>query len=321
MTKARKRDLLTIFDLSLEDVLFLIQRAAQLKSELGAGIPCDALKGKCVALIFEKASTRTRISFEVGVFQLGGQPLFVSAGTTQMGRGEPIQDTARVMSRYMHMIMLRTFQQKTLEDLARNASIPVINGLSDLCHPCQVLSDLLTVAEHKVKGDWRSDLDALLSGMRGLGFAWIGDGNNMANSWMAASGTVGFRLTMACPEGFGPNETFLQRATAMDGRIHLTASPEKAASGADVVSTDVWASMGQEKETRIRLEAFKGYCVDARLMKKTGPGSIFMHCLPAHRGEEVADEVIESPASVVWDQAENRLHMQKAIMEFLIKRS
>jgi ornithine carbamoyltransferase len=319
MTKKRKRDLLTIFDLSLEEVLGLIRRAAQMKKDLASGAAgSDALGGRSVALIFEKASTRTRISFEVGVYQLGGQPLFISSGSTQMGRGEPIQDTARVLSRYVSMIMLRTFDQKTLEDLARYGSIPVINGLSDLAHPCQVLSDLLTVAEHKIEGNWAGDLDLLRNGLKGLTFAWLGDGNNMANSWIAASGTMGFRLNVACPDGFRPNETFLQRATAMDGKIHLTSAPAKAAAGADVVSTDVWASMGQEKEAEARKRAFKGFCVDADLMGKANPDSIFLHCLPAHRGEEVADEVMEGAWSVVWDQAENRLHMQKAIMEFLI---
>ena len=315
----RKRDLLTIFDVSREETLALMRRAARMKSETAEGLAQNALQGKSVALIFEKASTRTRISFEVGVYQLGGQPLFITSGTTQMGRGEPIKDTARVLSRYVSMIMLRTYAQATLDELAKESSIPVINGLSELAHPCQVLSDLLTVAEKKIHGDWESG-DALLEGLRSLKIAWIGDGNNMANSWIAAGGVLGLRLALACPEGYRPNEDFVKKAASMGAQITITDSPSEAAGDADVVNTDVWASMGQEEEAKKRKEAFAGYCVNNALMKRTKPDSLFMHCLPAHREEEVSGEVFESRSSVVWDQAENRLHMQKAIMEFLIAR-
>jgi ornithine carbamoyltransferase len=317
-TKGKKRDLLSIFDLTAEETLRLIQRAAQMKKDIRAGKLGDILRGKSVALIFEKASTRTRISFEVGVWQLGGQPLFISSRDTQMGRGEPIKDTARVLSRYVSMIMLRTFDQKTLEDLAANASVPVINGLSDLSHPCQVLSDLLTVAEHKIEGNWMVDSKILRKGLKKLSFAWIGDGNNMANSWIAASGVLGLKLALACPERFRPAEAYLKKSSSIGGRISLTTDPAGAAEGADVVGTDVWASMGQEKEAEERRRAFKGYCVDAALMKRAAREAVFMHCLPAHRGEEVSDDVMEGRSSIVWDQAENRLHMQKAIMEMLV---
>ncbi|MFH1438400.1 MAG: ornithine carbamoyltransferase [Pseudomonadota bacterium] len=318
MNGKRKRDLLTVFDLSGEETLALIKRAARMKSETAEGRAQDALKGKSVALIFEKASTRTRISFEVGVYQLGGQPLFITSGTTQMGRGEPIKDTARVLSRYVSMIMLRTYAQATLEQLAGESTIPIINGLSDLAHPCQVLSDLLTVAEKKIEGDWESG-DVLLKGLRSLKIAWVGDGNNMANSWIAAGGVLGLRLALACPAGYGPNEDFVKKAASMGAQISISDSPGEAAGDADVINTDVWSSMGQEEEAGKRKEAFTGYCVDGALMNRAKPDSIFMHCLPAHREEEVSDQVFESKASVVWDQAENRLHMQKAIMEFLIR--
>ena len=316
--KKKKRDLLTIFDISGEETLALMRRAARMKSETAGGLAQDALKGKSVALIFEKSSTRTRISFEVGVFQLGGQPLFITPGTTQMGRGEPIKDTARVLSRYVSMIMLRTYAQATLEELAGQSSIPIINGLSDLAHPCQVLSDLLTVAEKKVDGDWESG-DALLKALRSLKIAWVGDGNNMANSWIAAAGALGLRLALACPDGYRPDEDFMKKATSMGAQISISDSPGEAADDADVINTDVWASMGQEEEAKKRKEAFAGYCVNDALMKRAKPDAIFMHCLPAHREEEVSDQVFESRAGVVWDQAENRLHMQKAIMEFLVK--
>jgi len=320
-TEKGKRDFLSIFDLSADEALFLVQRAWQMKKELSSGRTPRALEGRSVALIFEKASTRTRISFEVGVHQLGGQPLFISSKDTQMGRSEPLEDTARVLSRYVHMIMIRTYGQEIIEGLARHASIPVINGLSDTHHPCQVMSDLLTVAEHTaLPASWTSDAAALRAGMRRLRVAWIGDGNNMANSWITASGVIGFPLVLACPEGYLPDAGLVERARREGADVRVVRSPREAARGADVINTDVWASMGQEKESADRGKVFAGYTVDAALMKAAAPGCVFLHCLPAHRGEEVTGEVIEGPASVVWDQAENRLHMQKAIMEMLARK-
>jgi ornithine carbamoyltransferase len=251
-----------------------------------------------------KSSTRTRVSFEVGAWQLGGHALFLSPRDVQLGRGEPIADTARVLSRYVDGIMIRTFAHSEIEELARYADVPVINGLTDLVHPCQVLADLLTVNQH-------------LGGYKGKRFAWIGDGNNMANSWLNAAYVLGFELTLACPEGYDPNPMILQRAQSK-AKVTVVRDPSEAANKADVVSTDVWASMGQEEEQAIREKAFKGYRVDAALMKRAKEGAIFLHCLPAHRGEEVAAEVIDGPQSRVWDEAENRLHIQKAIMAVLM---
>ncbi|MDI7266778.1 MAG: ornithine carbamoyltransferase [Myxococcota bacterium] len=301
-----KRDFTSMFDLSPDEIRSLIARARTLKAARGGPAAGPApLAGKTVALIFEKASTRTRVSFEVGVAELGGHPMFVSAGDTQMGRGEPIADTARVYSRYVHMIMLRTFAQRTIDDLAGHSTVPVINGLSDKLHPCQVMSDLLTVAEHKGE-----PLDRLV-------YAWVGDGNNMANSWIEAAGQLGLELRLACPEGYRPDPGIVAEAERRGARLRITAEPREAVEAADVVSTDVWASMGREEEAARRRAAFAGYIVDDALMARAAKRSIFLHCLPAHRGEEVSDSVIEGPASRVWDQAENRLHMQKAIMEFL----
>jgi ornithine carbamoyltransferase len=301
-----KRDLLTIFDLTRDEASGLIDRASSMKRDLAGGKPRIPLAGRSVALIFEKASTRTRLSFEVGVHQLGGQPLFISSQTTQMGRGEPIRDTARVLSRYLHMIMIRTFAQKTVEDLASMASIPVINGLTDLYHPCQVLSDLLTTREQR-------------GAIEGERYAYVGDGNNMAHSWIAAAAVLDLDLRIACPEGYDPDPAVLERAGALGGRVEVVRDPREAVRDATVVNTDVWASMGQEAEAERRRKAFDGYIVDDALMGLAGEGAIFLHCLPAHRGEEVSDSVIEGKASVVWDQAENRLHMQKAIMEWLVE--
>ena len=302
------RHFLSMFDFTPEEILALVRRAKELRAGRGeqGGFPTP-LAGKTVALIFEKASTRTRVSFEVGVHELGGHPMFVAAKDSQLGRGEPIRDTARVLSRYVHMIMLRTFSQDTLIELARHGTIPVINGLSDLLHPCQVMSDLQTVAEQKGEplDRWR--------------YAWVGDGNNMANSWIEAAGQLRLDLRLACPPGYRPNETILAEARKRGGKIGVVDRPADAITAADVVNTDVWASMGQEAEAEKRRKAFDGYLVDDALMAKAAPNAIFLHCLPAHRGEEVSDGVIEGPHSRVWDQAENRLHMQKAIMEFLAR--
>lgn len=301
-----KRDLLTIFDLSTDDVRYLVERGGRLKALLKKGERVRPLEGKAVALIFEKASTRTRVSFEVGVSQLGGQPLFISAKDSQMGRGEPIRDMARVYSRYVDAIMLRTFAQSTLEELARWATIPVINGLSDMYHPCQVLSDLLTVTEETGQDPAK------------LTYAWIGDGNNMCHSWLAAAGALGFELRVASPYGFRPDAMIVERAKARGAKVVLTADPVEAVAGADVINTDVWASMGQEAEAEARKKLFATYQVTTELLARANPDAIFLHCLPAHRGEEVTEEVFESPASRVWNQAENRLHVQKAIMELLV---
>ncbi|MBN1772792.1 MAG: ornithine carbamoyltransferase [Deltaproteobacteria bacterium] len=302
------RHFLSMFDWSPDELRAMLERAKKLKAARGkptrGKLP---LAGKTVALIFEKASTRTRVSFEVGVQELGGHPMFISAKDSQLGRGEPIRDTARVFSRYVHMIMLRTFAQATLDELARFSTVPVINGLSDKLHPCQVLADLQTVAEHKGPRLERWTV------------AWVGDGNNMANSWIEAAAQFGFPLRAACPPGFKPDAAVLAEARRRGGRIEVFDRPEQAVAGADVVNTDVWASMGQEAEAERRRQAFAGYLVDEALMARANPGAIFLHCLPAHRGEEVADAVIEGPASRVWDEAENRLHAQKAIMERLLQ--
>ncbi|NMC68614.1 MAG: ornithine carbamoyltransferase [Myxococcales bacterium] len=302
------RHFLSLFDWSPEELRAMLERAAKLKAARGkptrGRLP---LAGKTVALIFEKASTRTRVSFEVGVQELGGHPMFISAKDSQLGRGEPIRDTARVFSRYVHMIMLRTFAQETLEELARYATVPVINGLSDKLHPCQVMADLQTIIEHK--GPRLEDHT----------IAWVGDGNNMANTWIEAAAQFGFRLRVACPPAFQPDAAVLAEARRRGGRIELFDRPERAVEGADAVNTDVWASMGQETEAERRRQAFAGFTVDDALMARANPGAIFLHCLPAHRGEEVTDAVIEGPASRVWDEAENRLHAQKAIMERLLR--
>jgi ornithine carbamoyltransferase len=265
------------------------------------------LDGKTVALIFEKASTRTRVSFEVGVFQLGGHGLFMPSGSSQMGRGEPIKDSARVMSRYCDGVMIRTFGQEIVEEFAKYSDVPVINGLTDLFHPCQIMADLLTVIEHKRTYE-------------ALTFAWVGDGNNMANTWIEAAAILGFKLALACPQGYGPDAKVMAWAQAKaPGRITLTNDPRAAVSGADVINTDVWASMGQESEQQEREQAFAGYCLDDALLALARPDCIVLHCLPAHRGEEISDSVIEGKNSVVWDEAENRLHIQKAIMATLIQ--
>lgn len=301
-----KSDLLTIFDLSGDEVRELLRRGGELKALQKQGECPRPLAGRAVALIFEKSSTRTRVSFEVGVAQLGGQPLVVTAQGSQMGRGEPIRDTGRVFSRYVDCIMLRTYAQETLEELARWSTVPVINGLSDLYHPCQVLSDLLTVTEETGRDPGEQV------------YAWVGDGNNMCHSWLAAAAKLGFELRIAAPAGYRPDALIVDRALKQGAKVILTGDPVEAVSGADVVNTDVWASMGQESEAAARLALFRPYQVDAALMSRAAPGAIFLHCLPAHRGEEVTDEVIESPASRVWNQAENRLHVQKAIMERLV---
>jgi ornithine carbamoyltransferase len=295
------RHFLAIPDLTRAELLALFDLAARMKRRDYTEKP---LAGKTLGMIFAKSSTRTRVSFEAGAFQLGGHALFLSSRDIQLGRGEPIRDTARVLSRYLDGIMIRTYDHADVEELARFASIPVINGLTDLLHPCQVLADLFTIRES-------------LGGWEGKTVAWIGDGNNMANSWLNAAGTLGFELRLACPEGYDPNPEILERNRKLT-RISLTRDPREAARGAHVVNTDVWASMGQEEEQEQRARAFQGYIVDEALMDTADRSAIFLHCLPAHRGEEVSEGVIEGPKSKVWNQAENRLHAQKALMATLM---
>ncbi|HEX6135782.1 MAG TPA: ornithine carbamoyltransferase [Longimicrobiales bacterium] len=293
-----KRDFLAIPDFETDELYDILRLAHRLKKGEYREKP---LAGRTLAMIFEKSSTRTRVSFEVGTYQLGGHALFLSSRDIQLGRGEPIRDMARVLSRYVDGIMIRTFAHAALEELASSASVPVINGLTDLLHPCQVMADVMTIQEN-----FGEDL-------KGRKVAWIGDGNNMANSWLNAAFRFGFELRLACPEGYRPDPQILERARGT-ADIVLTADPAEAIEGAEVVNTDVWTSMGQEAETQARLTAFAGYHVDARLMSRAAGHAIFLHCLPAHRGEEVSDDVIEGPQSRVFDEAGNRLHAQKAIM-------
>jgi ornithine carbamoyltransferase len=294
-------DFLAIPDFSTEELHALFDLADRMRRGEYHDKP---LAGKSLAMIFMKSSTRTRVSFEVGAWQLGGHALFLSPRDIQLGRGEPIADTARVLSRYVDGIMIRTFAHAEVEELAQYASVPVINGLTDLLHPCQILADLLTVRQH-------------LGGWDGKRIAWVGDGNNMANSWINAAYRLGFELTLACPEGYDPDASILARAREC-APVRVVRDPAEAVSGADVVNTDVWASMGQEEEQAKRAKAFAGYTVNGTLMARAARDAIFLHCLPAHRGEEVAAAVIDGPQSRVWDEAENRLHVQKAVMTMLM---
>ena len=295
------RDFLAIPDFSADELLALFALAESMRAGRYDKRP---LVGKSLAMIFMKSSTRTRVSFEVGTYQLGGAAWFLSSRDVQIGRGEPIGDTAKVLSRYVDGIMIRTFAHSDVEDLARDADVPVINGLTDLLHPCQILADLLTVRQH-------------LGTLTGRTVAWVGDGNNMANSWLNAAWRLGFELRLACPEGYDPDPSLLARAQ-QGGNVTLVRDPREAVRGAEVVTTDVWASMGQEAEQLARERAFAEFTVDNALMARAEPNAIFLHCLPAHRGEEVAAEVIDGPQSRVWDEAENRLHIQKAIMAVLM---
>ncbi|HEU5210827.1 MAG TPA: ornithine carbamoyltransferase [Longimicrobiales bacterium] len=296
------RHFLAIPDFEREELYDLLALARRMKTGEYHEQP---LRGRTLGMIFEKSSTRTRVSFEVGTYQLGGHALFLSSRDIQIGRGEPIRDTARVLSRYVNGIMIRTFAHDTIEELARFSGVPVINGLTDLLHPCQILADLLTVQE-----EFGTDVS-------NVKIAWVGDGNNMAHSWLNAAYRFGFELRLACPEGYQPDSAILERAR-QSARIVLTTDPAEAVEGADVVNTDVWASMGQEEEAAQRQRAFKGYHVDDALLARASSRAIFLHCLPAHRGEEVSDSVIEGPRSRVFDEAENRLHVQKAIMARLM---
>jgi len=301
MTASTHRDFLAIPDFSAPELLALFDLAERMRrGEYGK----KPLAGKTLAMIFMKASTRTRVSFEVGTYELGGHALFLSPRDVQLGRGEPIADTARVLSRYVDGIMIRTFAHQDVEELARYADVPVINGLTDLLHPCQILADILTIRQH-------------LGTFEGKKVAWIGDGNNMANSWINAAYRLGFELAIASPEGYEPADHLIERAKG-HAKITLTRDPKEAIEGAHVVNTDVWASMGQEDEQKKRERDFAGYTVNATLMERAASDAIFLHCLPAHRGEEVTADVIDGPQSRVWDEAENRLHIQKAIMAVLM---
>lgn len=295
------KHLLKLLDLSTEEITDILNLADQLKYEQKHGIPHNILKGQTLGMIFQKSSTRTRVSFETGMYQLGGQALFLSSRDLQIGRGEPVQDTARVLSRYLSGIMIRTFAQKEVEDLAEYGSIPIINGLTDYCHPCQVLADLQTVREHKNKLD-------------GLKFCYIGDGNNMANSLTVGALKVGMSVSLGCPEGYFPDQTIIDFAKQYPGKFQIISNPVEAAADADVVYTDVWASMGQEGEAAKRREVFKGYQINDAVMASAKPDAMVMHCLPAHREEEITAKVFEQHADEIFDEAENRLHAQKAAM-------
>ncbi len=298
-----KRDFLRLTDLTAEEVVALLDLASRMKAGEYRERP---LEGRALAMIFMKSSTRTRVSFEVGAYELGGHALFLSARDLQLGRGEPIKDTARVLSRYVAGIMIRTFAQEDVEELARYASVPVINGLTDHLHPCQILGDLLAIREEFGRWDGRI-------------VAWVGDGNNVANSWLHAAGLLGLELRLACPDGYEPDHEIFEWAKSRT-KISIYEDPDEAVRGAHVINTDVWASMGQETESEARRLAFQGFTVDESMMKLAAPDAIFLHCLPAHRGEEVTDAVIEGPQSRVFDQAENRLHVQKALMTLLMGR-
>lgn len=303
------RDLLELDDYSTEEIQYLLDLAIELKRKQKNGEVYQPLKGKTIGLIFEKSSTRTRVSFEVGAFQLGAHALFLSKNDIQLGRGEIISDTAQVLSRYLDGIMIRTFGHNNVVDLAKYASVPVINGLSDLAHPCQVLADYQTILEHKGK-------------LKGLKLAYIGDGNNMAHSLMIGGAKLGVHVSVAGPEGYEPDAEVVKAsreiAKETGAQIVVTRSPQEAVKDADVIYTDVWASMGFEEEQKIREAAFKDYQVDEELAKGAKSDYLFMHCLPAHRGEEVSEGVIDGKNSVIFDQAENRLHAQKALMAALM---
>ena len=295
------KHLLKLLDLSTEEIIDILNLADQLKYEQKHGIPHPLLKGQTLGMIFQKSSTRTRVSFETGMYQLGGQALFLSSRDLQIGRGEPVQDTARVLSRYLSGIMIRTFEQKEVEDLAEYGSIPIITGLTDYCHPCQVLADLQTVREYKNKLD-------------GLKFCYIGDGNNMANSLTVGALKVGMSVSLGCPEGYYPDQTIIDFAKQYPGKFQIVNDPVQAAADADVLYTDVWASMGQEGEAEKRKQIFKGYQINDAVMASAKSDAMVLHCLPAHREEEITAKVFEQHANEIFDEAENRLHAQKAVM-------
>ncbi len=310
-----RRHFLSFWDLPDGGIETLLRRAEEFRLLRNLRESHATRPGRVLGMVFEKASTRTRASFEIAMFELGGHALYLGAQGSHLERGEPIRDTARVLSGYCHAIMIRTFAQQRAEELAAYANVPVINGLTDLLHPCQVLADLQTVAQRfgAHGGTHGSDIGRALQAVR---YAWIGDGNNMANSWIEAAGILGLDLALACPPGHSPNADIVRRARATErGKITFCSDPIEAARGRHVLSTDVFASMGQEAEAEQRRGEFAGYCLDARLVAGADPAAIVLHCLPAHRGEEITDDVIEGPHSLVWRQAENRLHAQKALLE------
>jgi len=303
-----EKDLLKLLDLSKEDIIQILDTADELKAEWKAGKKHDFPPDKTLAMIFEKNSTRTRVSFEVGMTHLGGHAIFLSSSDSQMGRGEPIADTARVLSRYCDCIMIRTFGQDIVEELAKYSSVPVINGLTDFAHPCQLLADIMTIREHKGK-------------LEGLKACWIGDGNNVANSMIVGCLKCGMDVSVACPEGYRPDKQVLDfAANVKDCKFELTDDPKIAAVKADVIFTDVYASMGQEGEALMRQKSFMGYQVNDEIMALANPGCMIQHCLPAHKGEEITEKVFEEHAQEIFDEAENRLHAQKALMYLLMKK-
>ena len=304
--KKKKKSFLSFEDLSRSEIDALLKRSMVLKERWKQGLTDSPFSGKALGLVFDKPSTRTRVSFEVAMAHLGGYAIYLDPGTTQIKRGEPIADSARVLSRYLDGIVIRTFDQADVEEWARWSSVPVINGLTDLLHPCQVFCDLLTIVEKR-------------GGTKGLKIAYIGDGNNMANTWIQACSLLDLRLSLACPKGYEPNAQILAQAARNRIRVELVLDPRQAAQGSDVVYTDVWASMGQEKERKERMRRFRDYQVNAQVLRLAKKEALVMHCLPAHAGEEISAEVLEGPQSVVFDQAENRLHGQKAILEWLLK--
>lgn len=304
------KHLLSMQDLSSKEIDAILDKAAELKQKLRKGEPHELLHGRTLGMIFAKPSTRTRVSFEAAMTQLGGHAIYLGMGDLQLGRGETIADTARTLSGYVDVIMARLFKHENIAELARHSSIPVINGLTDLHHPCQTLGDLLMILEKKGK-------------LKGLKLSWVGDGNNVCNSLLLGCTLVGMNISAACPKGYEPPVEIVKQARAnakkSGAKIELTTDPKQAVAGADVIYTDVWISMGQEKEAKKRMRAFKGYQVNAQLLKGAKPGAIIMHCLPAHRGLEITEDVIDGPRSAVWDQAENRLHAQKAVLVSLLK--
>jgi len=302
------RHYLTVSDLTSDEILILISRALKLKKFHKSGQPYRPAMGKIMGLLFEKPSTRTRVSFEAAMLQLGGNVTFLSSSDLQLKRGEPLKDTAKVLSRYLDCLVIRTFGQRIVDELARWSNIPVINGLTDQHHPCQVLSDIMTVMEHKEKN------------MGDMKVAWVGDGNNVAHSWIQAASRLGFALALACPEGYQPDKEILSSAQAESGApIMLTTDPQEAVENSDVINTDVWASMGHEKEAAKRREIFAPYQINEALLGRAKTDAIVLHCLPAHRGEEISEDVLEGPRSVVWDQAENKMHLQKAVLEWAMR--
>lgn len=302
----KKKDILTLLDLSQDDFTWLFDRAIMLKKRQKQGICDSTLPGKTLGLLFDKPSTRTRVSFEIAVIQLGGASVFLSSKDTQIARNEPIRDTARVLSRYLDGLAIRTYSQDLLKQFATFAEIPVINALTDLYHPCQILSDLLTIIE--VKGSYK-----------GLNITWIGDGNNVSHSWLNAAVVLDLNFVLACPEDYLPDSDILAKAIqSSKGKIKIMPDPFEAVKDADVIYTDVWASMGQDREQTVIKDVFEKYQLNSNLLKLAPKDVIVMHCLPAHRGEEITDEVLEGPNSVVWDQSENKLHMTKAILEMLM---